>query len=232
MCVRSIDSCGKCRLHAVCFRLGGGRELSLVGRLHVSRGELARGELLYRCGQRSSAVYALRSGCVKDVLTMRSGAEAVLQFSLPGEAVGLGNLAITRAPTTAIAVAATQYCRVPLASFEKLAREVPEIGRELVRLLAATVTATRELVASVREQDALARVAGCLTDISGRMRRAGLDGGRFRLGVSRRDLASYLGLTVETVSRCLTELGRLRLIEVSAKDVRLLRPFELHGLAR
>lgn len=227
MCIRSINTCRNCSLHAICFRVGGGRELSMVSRLHVSHGELARGEFLYRAGQRSAAFYVLRSGCVKDVLTKRNGAEVVVQFSLPGEAVGLGNLATARAPTSAIAVAASRYCRVSLVFFQKLAGEVPEIGRELVRLLAASVTATHELVASVLEQDAIARVAGCLIDISGRLERAGLDGSRFRLGVSRRDLASYLGVTLETVSRCLTELSKRRLIEVRAKELRLLRPAEL-----
>jgi CRP/FNR family transcriptional regulator len=109
----------------------------------------------------------------------------------------------------------------------KLAEEMPEVGRELIRLLAASVTATQRLVASVRDRDALARVAGCLLDISRRMQRTGLDGSRFRLGLSRSELASYLGVTLETVSRCLTELRWRRLIEVRAKDLRLLRPAEL-----
>jgi CRP/FNR family transcriptional regulator, anaerobic regulatory protein len=115
--------------------------------------------------------------------------------------------------------------------FQKLAGEVPEIGRELVRLLAATMTATHELVASVLEQEAIARVAGCLIDISRRLERAGLDGSRFRVGVSRRDIASYLGMTIETVSRSLTELSRRRLIEVRAKELRLLRPPDLQLIA-
>ena len=110
-------------------------------------------------------------------------------------------------------------------------RSPPETGHELVRLLAATVTATHELIVSVLEQDALARVAGLLLDISARLRRGGLDGSHFRLSVSRRDIASYLGLTIETVSRCFSELDRRRLIAVRGKDLRFLRPPGLQLLA-
>ena len=199
----------------------------MISKLNVRHGALARGESLYHAGQHSAAFYALRSGCVKDVLIKSNGTEAVVQFSLPGEVVGLGCFATPRAPTTAVAVAAIRYCRIPLAAMQKLAGEVPDIGRELVRLMAAAMTGTHQLAARVLERDALARVAGCLLDISGRMQRAGLDGSRFRLGFSRRDLASYLGVTLETVSRCLTELSKRRLIEVRAKNLRVLRPAEL-----
>jgi CRP/FNR family transcriptional regulator len=227
MCTRTISRCTNCSLHSLCIGKSGSEEVSLAGRLHVRAGALAKGEALFWSGQRSGAFYALRSGCVKEVVPRSDGTAAVVHFSLPGEVVGLGSLATSRAATSAIAVAATRYCRVPSAAVHKLAEEMPEVGRELIRLLAASVTATQRLVASVRDRDALARVAGCLLDISRRMQRTGLDGSRFRLGLSRSELASYLGVTLETVSRCLTELRWRRLIEVRAKDLRLLRPAEL-----
>lgn len=226
MCIRTISQCSNCVLHAICFSIGGG-ELLLVSKLNVRHGVLARGEPLYHAGQRSAAFYSLRSGCVKDVLNERMGTESVVQFSLPGEAVGMGCFAKTRTQTTAVAVTATQYCRVLLTSVQRLANEVPEIGRELLRLLAVTMIATQQRVVVMFERDALTRVAGFLLDMSERLQRAGLDGSRFSLGLSRRDIASYLGMTLETSSRCLTELHERRLIEVRAKQLWLLRPAEL-----
>jgi len=231
VCTRSINSCASCCLRPICFPAGVTRGSSTVRRLNVTHGHLERGETLYVSGQRCSALYALRSGCVKDVLTKRNGVEALVQFCLPGEAVGLGCLAAGRARSSVIAVAASRYCKISWASFQALAREVPEVAYELVRLLAATVTATHELVASVLKQEALARVAELLLDVSARLQRSGLDGSHFRLGLSRRDIASYLGVTIETVSRCFTELDRRRLIVVRGKDLRLLRPADLHLLA-
>ncbi len=227
MCTRTISTCESCGLHALCIGKTAGERLLLAGRLQIRQATLARGNALFWSGQRSGAFYALRSGCVKVVVTRLDGTETVVHFSLPGEVVGLGSLATSRAATTAIAVEATRYCRVPSAAVHRLADEIPEVGRELVRLLAATMTATQQMVASVLDRDALARVAGCLLDISSRMQRTGLDGSRFRLGLSRSDLASYLGVTLETVSRSLTELRRRRLIDVRAKELWLLQPREL-----
>jgi CRP/FNR family transcriptional regulator len=215
VCTRTISSCASCGLHALCIRNPGRQEVLLAGKLQIRHGTVARGNALFWSGQRNGAFYALRSGCVKDVITRLDGTEAVVHFSLPGEIVGLGSLATSRAATTAIAVEATRYCRVPLAAVHRLAEEIPDVGRELVRLLAATVATTQQVVASV-------------LDISRRMQRTGFDGSRFRLGLTRGDLASYLGVTIETVSRCLTELRRRRLIDVRAKELRLLRPAELH----
>ena len=186
MCTRSINSCASCCLQPICFPARVTRGSPTVRKLNVTHGHLERGETLYVSGQRCSALYALRSGCVN--------------------------------------------CKISWASFQALAREVPEVAYELVRLLAATVTATHELVASVLKQEALARVAELLLDVSARLQRSGLDGSHFRLGLSRRDIASYLGVTIETVSRCFTELDRRRLIVVRGKDLRLLRPADLHLL--
>jgi CRP/FNR family transcriptional regulator len=229
--VRSIDHCARCSLHRVCFAPGALQQSCAVKRLPVHPGQLSPGEVLYVAGQGCSALYALRSGCIKDVVTRRNGAERVVQFCFPGEVAGLGGLASARACSTAIALTATRYCRISWASFRQLAAEVPETGHELVRLLAATVTAAHELVVSLLEQDALARVAGLLLDISARLRRGGLDGLHFRLSVSRGDIASYLGLTIETVSRCFSELDRRRLIAVRGRDLRFLRPSGLQLLA-
>ncbi len=227
MCTRTISRCAYCGLHSLCHGKSSGEPAALAGKLRLRQGTIVKGEVLSWTGQRSAAFFALRSGCITEVLTRSNGTQSVVRFALPGEVVGLGSLATSREATTLIAVESTRYCRVPVAVIHKLAEEMPEVARELLRLMAVTVTATQRVVASVLQRDALARVAGFLVDVSSRMQHSGLDGLRFRLGLSRSDLASYLGLTLETVSRCLTELRGRGLIDVRAKNLRLLRPEEL-----
>ena len=225
MCNRMLDSCERCALVVLC---GGDALHSRVGAVRTL---VAAGEALYVEGRPTDAIYALRSGSIKDVVTRPSGSEAVLQVAVAGDVIGLAGLSGVSSRTSAIALTQSRVCRLPRASLEKLAEDAPRVGMELLRLLAARVNATQQLLGEIFEQAALARVATFVLDMSGRLQRAGLDGSRFRLAVSRRDIASYLGVTIETVSRCMSELGRLRVIDVSAKDLRVLDASDLRLIA-
>ncbi len=225
LCNRTIDSCDRCSLATLC------RSAAPTDRIATVRTVVAPGRALYIEGRPTDAIYALRSGSIKEVVTRPSGTESVLQVALAGEVIGLAGLFGADSKTSAIALTETHLCRLSRTSLERLATEAPRVGMELLRLLAARVNATQEILSALFEQTALARVATFVLDISSRLQRAGLDGSRFRLAVSRRDIASYLGLTIETVSRCMTELGRLGAIDVSAKNLHVLDRTDLRLIA-
>jgi CRP/FNR family transcriptional regulator len=227
----AIPHCAACTLLVICQSRGFTDRGCPARPLKIGHGQLARGEALYHAGEDGSAIYALRSGCVKDVITRQDGSESVVGIALPGEMVGLGYLPAGAARTTAIAVSSTEFCRITWSAFQQLASEVPQAGDELVRWMSAALTAAGEYAVSVLEKDALGRIAGLLVDFSSRLRRGGLDGQNFRLSLARADIASYLGLTVETVSRGLSELHDRSLVEVRGKVLRLLARAELERLA-
>jgi len=231
VCDQTLDGCRRCSLHAVCSgHDASGREAALR-RLGVTRGTLPVGRALFHAGQNLDALYALRSGCVKEVLTRSGGTESVVHVSVAGEVVGIASLAGLPSRTSAFAVTAARYCRIPLAAVAAVSSETPGISGELMRMLAEKMSAAQEFVSSLIEQDAVSRVAAFVLDMSTRLERAGFDGGRFRLGISRRDIASYLGMTIETVSRAFSELSRRRILDVRAKDLALLRVGDLRALA-
>lgn len=215
---RRCDGCG---LVEVCDR----------SRLAVTRGEISVGRPLYHAGQPVDALFALLSGSVKEFVPRADGTSAVVRLALAGDIVSLASLSGLPSRTTAVAVAPTRYCRVPIQALNLATHDVPAIGGTLLRLLAAKVHAAHEVMASVLDRDAIARVAGFVLDLSARLERAGLDGRRFQVGFSRSDIASYLGMTIETVSRAFSELRRRRILEVRAKDLSLLHMGELRALA-
>jgi CRP/FNR family transcriptional regulator len=98
---------------------------------------------------------------------------------------------------------------------------------EFIRLLARAGTVARELLTLIRDKEAQQRVAGFLLSVSSRLQVRGLRGGEFRLGMNREEIANYLGLRSETVSRCFTELARREIIKVRAKRVQILQPTAL-----
>ena len=79
----------------------------------------------------------------------------------------------------------------------------------------------------IRDKEAYQRVAGFLLNLLTRMQIRGVRAREFRLGMNRDDIANYLGMRSETVSRCFTQLARRQLIKVNAKRVHILQMNEL-----
>ncbi len=225
-------SCARCGFRRVCFPARSARDsASAPQRPGVRRRQFARGTTLFHAGDRLSAVYALRSGCVKNVVLTPGGEEQVTNFYLPGEVVGLGALADLRFHSSAIAAELTRCCEIPWAPLVQRMATSLELVTELIGLIARTAGSAQDFAVSAMRQSALRRVAGFLVAMRTRRCERGFEGQRFRLGLRRRDIASYLGLTLETVSRCFSELARRDLILVRARYIELLRYGDLERTA-
>ncbi|HUY84236.1 MAG TPA: helix-turn-helix domain-containing protein [Steroidobacteraceae bacterium] len=193
---------------------------------------VARGHILYRAGERIESLYMVRSGCIKEVDGADAGWESIANFCLPGELLTVQSTGAARSRTTCRAVEASFICAVPWRIVEHACATLPAVAGELIDLIAAAGAATRELLTMVRDKGALERVAGFSLNMCARMQSRGVPGRDFRLGMSRDDIARYLGLRSETVSRCFSELARRELIGVRAKRVQILAPAELRNLFR
>jgi len=195
--------------------------------MRIRRMRLARGKTLFRSGENLESLHIVRSGCIKEIDDSSCRYNAMINFALPGEMLGLQGLGNGRYGTTGIAVDPSFICVIPRAAFSQWCADSPRVATEFIRLVAKAGSAARELLALIRDKEALARVSGFLLNVSGRLQHRGVRGRDFRLGMTRDDIASYLGMRSETVSRCFTELARRRLIRVSAKRVQILRGTEL-----
>ncbi len=165
----------------------------------------------------------VRSGCIMELDESDGRRAAVINFCLPGEMLSLQSIGGTCSTTTGIAVETSFVCVVPWAAFNGLCAQSPGLATELLRLVAHAGARGRELLTLVRDKEALERVAGFLLNLSGRLQSRGVDHSEFRLSMNRDDIANYLGLRSETVSRCFTELERRGLVDVRAKRVRILQ---------
>jgi CRP/FNR family transcriptional regulator, anaerobic regulatory protein len=235
MSERTCIDCGQCGLRTLCLLGRVNDEQRQRHRLlRIRRGHIASGQWLYRPGEAVQSVYALRSGCVKEIIAADCGThhehECVLGFALAGEVLGLTEADDPVQQHGAQAVAASHYCEIPWTSFRRLCADSLQASDELLRLLTRTATASQQTLLLMRGRDALAQLAGFLCNLSQRCAQRGLHECEFRLGMSRIDIAHYLGLTHETISRCFSELVRRGLIEVRAKQLRLLKPEALRQL--
>lgn len=216
-------SCQSCALNRICLpaHLSPHEARVLDGAVQRGR-KLATGSCLIRAGTPMQALCVIRSGSVKSYCLTIDGKERVRGFHLPGEVVGLEGFAESRHMCEVVALEPTQFCRIPMQRLEPLMETLPGLRREILRLLGRSLDDAQRLHAELGTTDARSRIARFLLDLSQRLERRALSSTQFRLSMSRTDIASHLGLTLETVSRVLGALKREGTIELQARYIKLL----------
>jgi CRP-like cAMP-binding protein len=165
-------------------------------------------------GDKQSHVYLVKAGAVCLYRMLRNGRRQVIGFKLPGEFIALGNDG--RHGCSAEAIGATE-----LRSFQSLVFQGAAAGdaRFLLKLyqsVAQDLARTQEQALSVGQRDAEGSVAAFLLNVEART--AGETPGAFlSLPMSRADIADFLSLSLETISRVLTGFKRMRLIDLSGR---------------
>lgn len=213
-------SCRDCGLFDLCFAqdVAESRREELDRIIRRQR-PLGRDVHLFHAGQKLKSICVVRSGTVKTYQISRDGDEIVTGFHLPGELIGLDAIGNETHPEFAVALEDSRYCEIPYREFQRILDESPDLNHLLLKLLSLDMAETRELMLVINRLDARARVATFLLNLSRRLTRRGKDGDRFRLAMDRRDIANYLGLTIETVSRTLSWMQKQGMLAVRGKLV-------------
>lgn len=225
-----VDFCSTCAFGAVC--MPNGYDKTMLQALHCvveHVGPFQEGEFLFRAGDPFGAIYAVRGGTVKTRLVDSLGRESVLGFYLPGEMAGLNAIHPERYPCDAIALDSVYLCRFSFPALATLAARVPGIQQQLFRLLSKDIGAASLLAGDFTADE---RVAAFLVAIADRFAARGFSATAFRLSMARADIANYLRLAPETVSRVLRRLQDQGLIRVEGRDVEFVVPAEVRELAR
>lgn len=215
-------SCNDCVLFSLCFAqdIAPQERERLSGVIRRRQG-VERGTHLHHGGQPPRQLAVLRSGSIKAYEVSRDGDELVTGFYLPGDIIGLDAFSNGEHSGSAVTLEESRLCEIPVADFQKMLGDSPRLNRVMLRLLAEEMADTRRLLLVVGRLDALTRVSLFLLSLSRRLERRGLDPDVFRLSMDRRDIANYLGLTIETVSRTLSALHKDGVIGVRGKRVRI-----------
>jgi CRP/FNR family transcriptional regulator len=231
--VRQLQtSCANCGLSQLCLPASiGGDDLPRLEQVVQVKKSLEREQTLYADGQPFRALYVVRSGAFKTFTVDGEGETQVLGFHLPGEIMGLDAIAAGRHRCSAEALVKASACEVPYEKLEEVARELPGLQRQLLRVISREVQHDQRHLVMIGRRLALERVAIFLHSMSERMQRVRRDPHEIELPMSRRDLANYLGLVIETVSRLFSRLAELGVIEVEHRTIRILDPAKLRELA-
>ena len=222
--------CSTCAFSEACLSQGFGK--SALSELHVlveHIGPLREGEHIFREGDPFTAIAAVRAGTVKTYVVDPGGQEQVLGFFLPGEVIGLNAIHQLHYPCNAVALDTVMLCRFSFPKMALLATRLPGLQAQLFRLLSQDIGKAALLAG---DYSADQRMAAFLVALSRRYALRGFSATRFHLTMTRTDIANYLRLAAETVSRVLRRFQDDGLVVVERRELEIRDAQRLHELAR
>ncbi len=161
--------------------------------------------------------FILNEGCVKVYRMLADGRVQVTGFLFPPDFFGVA--AGGRYAYNAEAVIPSSVCAFPAKDLERIMEEFPEMERRLLSVISNEIAAAQDQMLLLGRKTALERTASFIQGMANRSRSGGDGGSRVFLPMNRSDIADYLGLTTETVSRAISNLKARGVIELS-KDRR------------
>lgn len=227
---RRTDPCSICsaRHLSVCNVLAedGLRRLSGISDIQA----FGAGDILVREGDPATNLYNITVGAVRVYKLLPDGRRQIVGFLFPGDFLGLATG--DRYAFSAEALSGGTACRFQKKAYRKLLAEQPDLEAALLDRASHELQAAHNQMLLLGRKTAVERLASFLADLATRDRRAGGGGRIIQLPMTRAEIADYLGLTTETVSRVTSRLktrGVIRLLSLHSLSIE--KPAELAELA-
>lgn len=207
--------CSTCAFSDACLSQGYGKpELEALHVLVEHAGPYHEGDIIFREGEDFRSIAAVRAGTVKTFVTDSNGDEQVLGFFLPGEIIGLNAIHHNKFPCHAVALDTVMLCRFSFPKMALLATKMPGLQNQLFKLLSHDIGKATLLAGDYSAEQ---RIAAFLISISRRYAERGFSATQLLMPMTRSDMANYLRLAPETVSRVLRRLQDLGFIAVDRR---------------
>jgi CRP/FNR family transcriptional regulator len=195
--------------------------------LHCHTRKLNRHQHAFLENDTQTHVHWVKKGVMRLYKSLGNGRRQIVGFAFPGDFVGLGPDA--KYLFSAQAVAATELRAVPKSEFEAIAREESRFSSKLFEAVSADLVRAYDLALTVGQRGSEAGLAAFLLEMHARTSEA--ESMDVLLQIPRTDIADYLGVTTETVSRTFSKLTKRGLIEMKGRrGIRLVNRAALEQL--
>jgi len=226
----TASQCEKCALHNICLPSGlDQQELNHLAEIIQSSKTVNKGHVLFRAGDPFDALYVVHAGVFKSSVEDDSGKEKIIQFNLPGEVVGLDGIYDSRYQTTVTALSSGSYCKIPFNELLQAAGEYPELQKQLFRLMSKNLNSCER---AHNELSAPAKLATFVLSLAQRFKDRGFSPLEFDLPISQRDMANFLGMAEETLSRLFKRFQSQGVLEYKRHHLKILDMPTLQAIAR
>src|SRR5207344_2086136 len=176
----------------------------------------SKGTEIFAQAKPADYIYQVIEGAVRSHKLLSDGRRQIGAFHLPGDIFGLENGNFHR--FTAEAIVDTTVCLVKRQSLERVAKNDPAMVRSLLTMTTDNLQHVENHMLLLGRKNSEERVAAFLLEMNGRVTGPSV----VALPMSRRDIADYLGITLETVSRALSDFkqkGYLRFVDATQRQI-------------
>lgn len=206
-----------------------GSDTARLVNLMVGRRKVRQGEGLYRDRDPFLYLYAVQSGSFKSTLALADGCVQVSNFHMAGELLGLDGVAEGCHASSATALEDSEISTLSYAHLCELCAMTADVQACVMRVISREIVRGNGQVLLLGSLNSAQRLAAFLLNQSQRLSARGYSAVEFHLKMTRGEIGSYLGMTLETVSRTFGELQLQRLLTVERRHIVITN---LDGLAR
>lgn len=225
-------SCLNCGLQKICFPTGLQKsDIDLLDEIVERKSPYKKNQHLFQTGEVFKSIYAIRAGAIKLYTYSDSGEEVVHGFCLPGDVVGFDGLLEDAYQFNAVALDTTSICNIAYENLSDLASKVPNLNKQMMSVMSKKMQEGRLHTELLIKRNADQRVAQFIWNMAERHQQRGYAHDEFRLPILHRDVALYLGLTPETVSRILAKLNADGVVSWKKKEVVIFNEEQLKKVA-
>jgi CRP/FNR family transcriptional regulator, anaerobic regulatory protein len=190
------------------------------------------GQRIHSIGQHFDTLYIVHSGFLKRVLIDEFGNEQVLSFPMKGDLLGIDGIHAQHHVSEAVALSDCDVILLPYKAFSNLGHTYAELEQAMLSVMSRELVREQIMIAMLSALSAETKVARFLTTLGERFSALGYSGKSFNLRMTRQEIGSYLGLTLETVSRTLSAFNEMGFISVDQRQISLLDVASLKNMRR
>jgi len=218
---QSAVSCTTCARQTQCFAQELDTDVLLSLAENIRQRPLARGTFAYRSGDAFNTLYFIQEGFCKKALIDDAGQECIVGFSMAGDVLGLDGCAEGCYTSQAVALQDSVVCEIPFTSLLALSFTFPSLQQSLHRIMSREIAHNQKSMLLLGSLPAEEKLLAFLYGLAQQFAVRGIAADAFDLPMSREEIAGFLGLQMETVSRAFTKLHAEGLINVQRRHIRI-----------
>jgi CRP/FNR family transcriptional regulator len=187
-----------------------------------------RRDNLFSTGDQFEGIYVLRSGSAKSFITSRDGEEHITKFYYPGDMLGIDGFAGHMHTQTVSFLETSSVCLIKESQINSLINTSTVFRDGLLQSMSHSLACDSAMMMCLSTCTSEQKVARFLLDLSIGFSERGLSGSEFMLSMTRTDIANYLGMAIETVSRVFASFQERHIIAVQLRYLSILDFAELN----